>query len=161
MSVFERRSPKSPYWFVQFTHQGIPVRKSSRVLIGATKAEQKESFAKAVELEKKWRGEIDARLKGGFSQITLQQAMQDHFDEGIRWPARRRRQEAWRRSQCDQGREEFSPDMRRLYAASARTGCRDITSNMVREWRNSTPKGGEGRHQGQGWRRQTVLHGGA
>jgi integrase len=82
MSIYERTSPPSPYWYIRFSWKGETVNQSSQVLIGKTAAERKASTADAEAIEVKLRAGITARQKGGFtSGMTLGDACTRYHDD--------------------------------------------------------------------------------
>jgi integrase len=147
MSVFERKSPPSPYWFIQFTHLGVTKRVSSKVLMGTTAKEQKASRQQAEQIEAQMRAEIEARANGKFTQTTLKQAVDDHFELVLKLSkpvlvAQER--------QIDVDVQKipvvvnFFTAVRRLYAAFGEDRVLDdISEDMITDWRNAMLKTGK------------------
>lgn len=79
MSVFERSSPTSPFWFIQAIYRGHKIRQSSKVLMGTSAAEKKISFKKAEAVEAKLKADVDALLDRSFTKGTFGEAMTDYF----------------------------------------------------------------------------------
>ena len=81
MTVLEREG--SPYWQIKLTYRKQTRRETSGVLIGTTAAAKKRSFAKAEEIERRWRKEIDEELDGNWTRGTLGQALEKHLKTTI------------------------------------------------------------------------------
>lgn len=135
MSVMQRAG--SPNWFIEFTHKGRPVRKTSGVPMGATKAEQKASKKEAEAIEQRWRDEIDAEIKDNRSKADLAFVMTRYFNAVIK-------------PKDAAGTDYHKKAKAILRHFKPETLVADISAEKISLWKDGMLAGGALEHQGNG-----------
>lgn len=135
MTVMQRDG--SPKWQIEFTYRDVGVRKTSGILVGETKAEQKISKAKAEAIEAEWKAAIDVQKDSKHTQVTLFQALERHAETGVK----------------ARNRVTFLSSINRLCGAFGKdTLLDDIREEQIHEWRDAMMKGGVMVMTSDGWK---------
>jgi len=138
----------SPNWFLDFTHRGEIVRRTSKVLVKQVGQTTKQTKREAEEVEKRWRDEIDARLDNKVApRATLGEVMDRYFFSVIK-PAI---PEELLKDEVSINNLDYKKKARRILAHfGADKAVNEITAPAISAWADSMLKSGLLEHHGKG-----------